>query len=274
MQTKKRRTFVKREVLQQQEAERQEAEKQRQQEEAENARLEQERLEAEQLAAEQEAEEKQRLEAEEAARAEAEAAAKAAEEEASKAAAEQAEEAVEEQPEAEPVAEEKTEAEPAVETVAEAKAEEPPKPRREVAMPSIIRKAGERKRVSPIIRQAEPKPAEQPAPAAENKADKKAKNKRKPFTGRAELHVAAGRRKRKEKRRPSNIKSSVADQHAFERPVAPVVRDVEIGETISVSDLAAQMSVKAAEVVKVLFKMGTMVTINHTLGSGYCHAGG
>ena len=77
--------------------------------------------------------------------------------------------------------------------------------------------------------------------------------------------MASGRKKRKEKRRPSNIKSSVADQHAFERPVAPVVREVEIGETISVSDLAAQMSVKAAEVVKVLFKMGTMVTINHTL---------
>ena len=79
------------------------------------------------------------------------------------------------------------------------------------------------------------------------------------------MHVARGRKKRKEKRRPNNIKSSVSDQHAFERPVAPVVRDVAIGETISVTDLAAQMSVKAAEVVKELFKMGTMVTINHTL---------
>jgi len=138
---------------------------------------------------------------------------------------------------------------------------EPARVRREVAMPSIIRKAADRKPSSPIIRQADPKPAA-PAPAAENKAGK---NKRKPFAGREELHVAKGRRKRKEKRRPSNITSSVGDQHGFERPVAPVVREVQVGETISVADLAAQMSVKSAEVVKTLFTMGTMVTINQTL---------
>ena len=44
-----------------------------------------------------------------------------------------------------------------------------------------------------------------------------------------------------------------------------MVREVQVPETISVGDLAAQMSVKSAEVVKVLFTMGTMVTINQTL---------
>jgi len=267
VQTKKRRTFVKREVLEQQEAERQKAEHSRQEEAA--AQAEQERLEAEQRAAEDA--ENARLEAE--AAAEAEAAELAEREAASKLEEAQAnvdadseEETPEESKKEQKADDEATQTKEAVEETpskeAEAKPEEPAKPRREVEMPSIIRKAGERKRVSPIVRQAE---AKAPEPAATENKNTKSKNKRKPFTGRAELHVAAGRRKRKEKRRPSNIKSSVADQHAFEKPVAPVVRDVAIGETISVSELAAQMSIKAAEVVKVLFKMGTMVTINHTL---------
>ncbi|MEJ7667543.1 MAG: translation initiation factor IF-2 [Casimicrobiaceae bacterium] len=45
----------------------------------------------------------------------------------------------------------------------------------------------------------------------------------------------------------------------------PVVRDVAIPETISVADLAHKMSVKAAEVIKALMKLGTMVTINQVL---------
>ena len=254
VQTKRRRTFVKREVLEQQERERQEAERLRQEQEA--AQREQERLEAERLAQEQ---------AEEEARQQAEEAEALAREEA--AAAEQ---------EAEPEAEVVAEAEPAeevVEEVADASAEEAPQeaepeqpeaddaPRREVVMPSIIRKAEDRKRSSPIIKQAEPLP--EPAPSADKPG--KNKSKRKPFTGREELHVAKGRKKRKEKRRPSAIKSSVADQHGFEKPVAKKVLNIEVGETISVGDLASQMSVKSAEVVKVLFNMGTMVTINQTL---------
>ncbi len=302
VQTKKRRTFVKREVLEQEEAQRQEAEKQRQVEA--KAQAEQDRIAAE-AAAEAE---RLRLE-EEAARAEAEAqiAAEQAQAEAEKAAAEAAaaelaskaseaelkaaEPKVEEEKpvEAKPVEEEKK-AEP---KAAEEKPVEPKKreltpaelskvkkdiptpevdartaailkARRAAAAgePSIIRKASERKRVSPIIKQADPKPA---TPAPSPNANKNDKGKRKPFAGREELHVSKGRKKRKDKRRPNNIKTSSSDQHAFERPVAPVVRDVAIGETISVADLAAQMSVKSAEVVKALFKMGTMVTINHTL---------
>src|SRR5690606_30843420 len=55
------------------------------------------------------------------------------------------------------------------------------------------------------------------------------------------------------------------NQHGFQSPSGPVVRDVSIGETITVADLAAQMSVKAAEVIKFMFKMGTPVTINQVL---------
>ncbi|MEO8629027.1 MAG: translation initiation factor IF-2 [Betaproteobacteria bacterium] len=54
-------------------------------------------------------------------------------------------------------------------------------------------------------------------------------------------------------------------QHAFSLPTDPIVHDVLIPETITVATLAQKMSVKAAEVIKVLMKMGTMVTINQVL---------
>jgi translation initiation factor IF-2 len=53
--------------------------------------------------------------------------------------------------------------------------------------------------------------------------------------------------------------------HGFQSPTGPVVREVAIGETITVGDLAQKMSVKAAEVIKFMFKMGTPVTINQVL---------
>ena len=55
------------------------------------------------------------------------------------------------------------------------------------------------------------------------------------------------------------------NQHGFQNPTGPVIRDVTIGETITVSELAQQMSVKGAEVVKFMFKLGTPVTINQVL---------
>jgi len=48
-------------------------------------------------------------------------------------------------------------------------------------------------------------------------------------------------------------------------PVEPLAREVHIPETITVADLAHKMSVKAAEVIKVLMKLGQMVTINQVL---------
>jgi len=56
-----------------------------------------------------------------------------------------------------------------------------------------------------------------------------------------------------------------SQQHAFEKPTEFIVRDIKIGEANTVSNLAQQMSVKSADVVKVLFKMGVMATINQVL---------
>ncbi|NNM63919.1 MAG: translation initiation factor IF-2 [Burkholderiales bacterium] len=51
----------------------------------------------------------------------------------------------------------------------------------------------------------------------------------------------------------------------FVAPVEPQVREVHVPETISVGDLAHKMAVKASEVIKVLMKLGQMVTINQVL---------
>jgi translation initiation factor IF-2 len=52
---------------------------------------------------------------------------------------------------------------------------------------------------------------------------------------------------------------------AVQAPTEPVAREVHIPETISVSDLAHKMAVKATEVIKAMMKMGSMVTINQVL---------
>jgi len=56
-----------------------------------------------------------------------------------------------------------------------------------------------------------------------------------------------------------------ATQHAFEKPKDFIKRDIKIGETNTLPDLAQQMSVKSAALVKTLFNMGVMATINQIL---------
>jgi translation initiation factor IF-2 len=60
-------------------------------------------------------------------------------------------------------------------------------------------------------------------------------------------------------------KSRGARQHGFEKPTEFISREIIIGEANAVTELAQKMSVKAAAVVKVLFKMGVMATINQVL---------
>jgi translation initiation factor IF-2 len=85
--------------------------------------------------------------------------------------------------------------------------------------------------------------------------------------GRKELHVASdksGRRRRK----PMPTRRFVAPtntKHGFERPTAPVIREVLLPESLTVAELAQRMSVKAAEVIKVMINLGTMVTINQMI---------
>ncbi len=83
--------------------------------------------------------------------------------------------------------------------------------------------------------------------------------------GREELHIAAGKGGRRKKGGKARQVVTTTSRHGFERPTAPIVRDVVIGETITVGELAQKMSIKAAEVIKALMKMGSMATINQVL---------
>jgi translation initiation factor IF-2 len=88
---------------------------------------------------------------------------------------------------------------------------------------------------------------------------------------RGELHLAdpagGARRARKPKPRPRMVETrqGTGGAHGFSRPVAPQVREVAIGDGILVGDLAQKLAVKGAEVVKALFKMGVMATINQVI---------
>ena len=85
--------------------------------------------------------------------------------------------------------------------------------------------------------------------------------------GRKELHVAqdkSGKRKKKSPP-PRRFVPQSSGKHGFERPTAPVVREVHVPESLTVAELAQRMSVKAAEVIKVMMSMGTMATINQMI---------
>ena len=127
------------------------------------------------------------------------------------------------------------------------------------------------------------KPAEIEAPSNdkddEDSDDKKRKKKAKakfvnnektnvnskPKNRRQKIHINDGNRivRRKNSRKNKNDKSD--DKHQFEKPTERVVHTVQLGEFITVSELASAISVKSVEVIKVLMKMGVMATINESL---------
>jgi len=135
------------------------------------------------------------------------------------------------------------------------------------------RKAEEEQKPEPVAPEARPAPEAAPAAEAETRgkhkkpAGKHDKSDRDTRYGRKELHVTADKsgRRRKKPKRVARSTVSAAGEHGFTRPTAPIVHEVSIPETISVGELAQKMSVKAAEVIKVLMNMGSMVTINQVL---------
>jgi translation initiation factor IF-2 len=84
---------------------------------------------------------------------------------------------------------------------------------------------------------------------------------------RNELHLAAGkggnRREKKSKKPTGQIR--VDNQHMFEKPTAPVVREVEVPEAITVGELANRMAVKATDLIKAMMKSGVFATINQII---------
>ncbi|MEX6296401.1 translation initiation factor IF-2 [Proteus mirabilis] len=92
------------------------------------------------------------------------------------------------------------------------------------------------------------------------KAPRPKKNNRHSEKAEREEARAAGRSNKKGKGRKNSTL-----QQGFNKPAAAVNRDVVIGETISVADLANKMAVKGSEVIKTMMKMGAMATINQVL---------
>jgi translation initiation factor IF-2 len=123
--------------------------------------------------------------------------------------------------------------------------------------------------LEPLVVEA-PRPTVAPPPlsrAAVNDDDRRGKKKEreKPLGDGLGFDSQRGKSKGKKKLKAGKAAVMPESRHGFERPTAPVVRDVSIPESITVSDLAQRMSVKATEVIKTLMKMGVMATINQIL---------
>src|SRR5213594_2941440 len=112
------------------------------------------------------------------------------------------------------------------------------------------------------------------APGAEKKGAKKAKEikvwkdegvKRRTIKTRGDVQGASGWHTPKGARHKTAVAPAAENVQQFSAPAEPVVREVMVPETITVGDLAHKMSVKAAEVIKVLMKLGSMATINQAL---------
>ena len=106
--------------------------------------------------------------------------------------------------------------------------------------------------------------AAKPAKAVREVVDDKATR-----YGRQELHIVgdvSSRHKKKKSRDGRRRSVSESDaKHGFERPTERVVREVAIGEAMTVAELAQKMAVKATEVIKVMMNMGVMATINQMI---------
>ena len=88
--------------------------------------------------------------------------------------------------------------------------------------------------------------------------------KRRTIKTRGDVQGASGWHARSRHKGGGQSAASDADNQ-FNAPTEPVIREIHVPETITVGDLAHKMSVKAAEVIKVLMKLGSMVTINQVL---------
>ena len=116
------------------------------------------------------------------------------------------------------------------------------------------------------------KPALKPGdkPKTEKKAVKKQvvwkdeTVKRRSIKTRGDMSGGFGWRQRKD-RHATHKEEGDPGLHAFAAPTEPIVREVSVPETITVAALAQKMSVKAAEVIKTMMKLGTMATINQVI---------
>ncbi|HAG61998.1 MAG: translation initiation factor IF-2 [Legionellales bacterium] len=123
--------------------------------------------------------------------------------------------------------------------------------------------------VAPVEPKAEPKAAQPASPPSTERADSKRRRKKKSSHERHDKKgfdddaLILSRPKVHKRKKKSTGPASI--EQGFAKPTAPVVHEVMVPESITVADLAQKMSIKAAEVIKVMMGMGAMVTINQVL---------
>ena len=276
VEVRKKRTYVKREVLEAEEREREE-----------QARLEAERLAAEEAARQAEEEARRRAAEEDAAR-EREAAERAAmSPEALREAEEKARKSAEEKARRLSVPKvgggKKAESKPLNETPEEKAAREAEEKRKREA------EEARRKQESEARRKAEEEAARKTAEEArrlaaelEQRGTTEVRAEEPEDTGdsivveameaswrdeersskRRRRRPGAGRDGERETVAHGQMKSSFHKQHGFKSPTEKMVYEVEVPEAITVADLAQRMSVKSREVLKALMQMGEMATVN------------
>jgi translation initiation factor IF-2 len=124
----------------------------------------------------------------------------------------------------------------------------------------------------PVVEGTLHKPTAKPADKDKKTAKKPAKQvvwrdesaKRRTIKTRGDAGGQSGWRARKAGRHGAE-RDDGDQQHGFAAPTEPLIREIVIAETITVADLAHKMSVKAAEVIKAMMKLGSMVTINQVI---------
>ena len=150
-----------------------------------------------------------------------------------------------------------------------------PKERREYLAQKARAEASAMFKKRPSRKRPEPAPAKTSgiksdgaAPASPNANANK--GKKKPFQGRGgpggQLHIKSGQGRRKKKgKRSRNVKIEQSTDHGFEMPTEVVIQEIEVPETIIVSELALKLKVKGADVIKAMMGMGVMATINQVI---------
>ncbi|MGY3852029.1 translation initiation factor IF-2 [Aeromonas aquatilis] len=273
VEVRKSRTYVRRSALE---------DEQRQAEAEETARLEAEEK------ARREAEEKARLDAEEKARREAEQARREAEEKARIEAQSKARQA------SQPAKAASSTAQQEAEKMAKREAEELKRQQEQTALKKAEELAAKKAEEARIMaeqnsaRWAEEEAARakessdyhlttnKHAQAAEDELDRKEETSRRTAAAAVKAPKKAGRRDddrndrnsrdpRARKGKRGKVATPNAMKHGFNKPAAVVNRDVVIGETITVAELANKMAVKGVEVIKAMMKMGAMATINQVI---------
>ena len=137
-----------------------------------------------------------------------------------------------------------------------------------IALPD--HKGGGKKKTDKTPKKTTQRPAKVAKDSKKSRNDNKTSNKTKLGDSKSKQESLANidpkRIKKKSKRGPVKTPEQQPPSHgAFTKPTAPIVHEVTLPETLTVAELAQKMSIKAAEVIKTMIKMGTMVTINQVI---------